>query len=159
MGIPRQLIWLRPQEIEDFVALWRLIAHYIGVDPAYFSSPERARAIMESIIFAEVHPSETSKVLANNIITALHCQPPAYASRQFLEASARWMNGNELGDALGLGKPGYYYWALMAGQCAFLWVGSWTKRWSPKMDKRGLTVCFLIIPPPHIIRTFSLKLH
>jgi hypothetical protein len=57
MGFPRQLIWIRPQEIEDYVALWRLIAHYIGVDPEYFKTPERARAIMESIMINEMHPS------------------------------------------------------------------------------------------------------
>ncbi|EPE30649.1 hypothetical protein GLAREA_03616 [Glarea lozoyensis ATCC 20868] len=137
-GIPRQLIWLRPQEIEDYVALWRLIAYYIGVDSSYFSTPERARAIMESLMVSEIHPSEMSKVLANNIITSLHTQPPAFASRQFLEASARWMNGNQMGDELGMGRPSWYYWALMAGQCAFFWVGSWLKRMSPRMDAHGL---------------------
>jgi hypothetical protein len=96
---------------------------------------------MESLMISEIHPSETSKVLAGNIIESLQSQPPAYASRGFLEASARWMNGNELGDALGLGKPGWYYWALMAGQCAFFWLGAWLKRWSPKMDEKGLKVC------------------
>jgi hypothetical protein len=89
-------------------------------------------------MLSEIHPSEMSKVLANNIITSLHAQPPAFASKQFLEASARWMNGNQLGDELGLGRPSYYYWALMAGQCAFFWVGSWVRRMSPSMDAHGL---------------------
>lgn len=30
LSLPRQGIWLRDQEIKDYVALWRLIAHYTG---------------------------------------------------------------------------------------------------------------------------------
>lgn len=30
IGFPRQGIFLRKQEIEDYVALWRLIAYYTG---------------------------------------------------------------------------------------------------------------------------------
>lgn len=93
-------------------------------------------------MLSELHPSETGKVLANNIITALQSQPPALPSRQYLEASARWIVGNPLGDALGLGRPGFYYWGLMAVQCVFLAAGVWIKRWSPRMDERGLKVCY-----------------
>ncbi|KAF4624441.1 hypothetical protein G7Y89_g13727 [Cudoniella acicularis] len=115
LGFPRQGIWMKPQEIEDYLALWRLVAHYIGTPTSYFSSPESAKAIMESILIAEINPFSTSRILANNIILSLQGQAPAYASRDFLEASARWLNGNELGDALGLGRPRLYYWGLVAG--------------------------------------------
>lgn len=71
---------------------------------------------MESLLLYEIDPSETSKVLAGNIIRCLEGQPPTFASRPFLEVNARWLNGHELCDALGLGNPSLYYWALMAGQ-------------------------------------------
>lgn len=96
LGFPRQGIYLRHQEILDYLALWRLVAYYIGTPNQYFSSPERAKAMMESLLISEIRPSETSRVLANNVILALQNQPPGYASRDFLNASARWLNGDEL---------------------------------------------------------------
>jgi hypothetical protein len=149
LGFPRQGVWMREQEIRDYVALWRLVAHYIGTPTDAFESPEKAKSMWESILLAEVNPSATSKVLANNIILSLQGQAPAYASREFLSASARWLNGNELGDALGLMRPGWYYWALFAGQCLFFNVLAWVHRLSPSYDRKAIEVlplCLLISP-------------
>jgi hypothetical protein len=134
-------IWMRQQEILDYIALWRLVAHYIGTPTQYFETPERAKAMMESLLISEIRPSETSKVLANNIILSLQGQPPAYASRDFLVASARWLNGDELADCLGLGRPSLYYKALVAGQCIFFVFICYTYRSIPYLDKRKLKVC------------------
>jgi len=141
LGFPRQGIWMRQQEILDYVALWRLVAHYIGTPTEYFETPERAKSMMESLLISEICPSETSKVLANNIILSLQGQPPTYASRDFLVASARWLNGDELADALGLGRPSLYYKALVAGQCIFFICICYTYRSIPYLDKRKLKVC------------------
>jgi len=138
LGFPRQGIFLRQQEIEDYLALWRLVAHYLGTPSSHFSSPETARYMMESIFISEINPSETSKILANNIILALQGQPPAYASRDFLNASARWLNGKELSDALGLGHPSYYYSALVAGQCIFFCAICYTYRMIPYLDRKKI---------------------
>lgn len=140
LGFPRQGVWMREQEVEDYVALWRLVAHYIGTPTEAFETPEKAKAMWESILLAEVNPSATSKILANNIILSLQGQAPAYASREFLTASARWLNGNELGDALGLDRPGYYYWALFAGQCLFFNILAWLHRLSPSYDRNAIEV-------------------
>lgn len=96
---------------------------------------------MESILISEMNPTETSKVLANNIIEILQGKAPAYASREFLEASARWLNGNELGDALDLGRPGWYYWCLVAGQVGFFWGWCWAKRAWIWVDRKRSVVC------------------
>ncbi|CAL3973540.1 hypothetical protein PZA11_005753 [Diplocarpon coronariae] len=138
LGFPRQGIWLREQEVLDYLALWRLVAYYIGTPDEYFDTPERARAMMESQLISEIQPSETSRVLANNVILALQNQPPAYASRDFLNASARWLNGDELADALGLGRPGWYYKALVAGQCVFFICLCYTYRSIPYLDRRKI---------------------
>lgn len=142
LGFPRQGIWLREREIEDFIALWRLVAYYVGTPTEHFETPERARRIMESLLVSEINPTETSKVLANNIISSLQGQPPTYASRDFLNANARWLNGNDLADALGLGKPGLYYWALVAGQCIFFMSLCYTYRSIPWLDRRKIKVRF-----------------
>lgn len=144
VGFPRQGIYLREQEILDYLALWRLVAYYIGTPDQYFETPERAKSIMESLMLSELVPSETSKVLANNVILSLQGQPPAYASRDFLNASARWLNGDDLADALGLGKPSLYYKALVAGQCIFFICICYTYRSIPYLDRRKIAVSTLI---------------
>ncbi len=140
LSLPRQGLFLRRQEIEDYIALWRLIAHYTGTPTDPFETPEKAKAIMESIVMREIQPSQTSKLLAGNIIKCLEAQPPAYASRSFLEVNARWLNGNELSDALGLGQPSIYYWALMGGQCLFFMALCYFYRSFRSLDQRKIAV-------------------
>ncbi|KAK5045980.1 hypothetical protein LTR84_008766 [Exophiala bonariae] len=139
LSLPRQGIWLREQEVHDYIALWRLIAHYMGTPTEWFSSPAKAKAMMESLLMNEINPSETSKILAANIIRGLEAQPPTYASRSFLEVNARWLNGNELCDALGLGRPSLWYWALMSGQCIFFMSVCYLYRSIPSLDKRKVS--------------------
>lgn len=119
LSLPRQGIWLREQEIADYVALWRYVAHVIGCPTDYFSTPAKAKAVMETLLHSEISPTATSRILANNIIKSIDDQPPGYASADMLIASARWLNGNELCDQLGLARPSLYYWSLIAGQCLF----------------------------------------
>lgn len=140
LSLPRQGIYPRQQEIEDYVALWRYIAYIMGcpTEP-YFETPENAKAVMEMLLSTEVNPSDTGKLLANNIIKSLDDQPPGYASADFLIAGARWLNGNELGDRLGLARPSWYYWALIAGQNLFFCVLCYMNRSIPSWDRRKIT--------------------
>ncbi|KAK7553618.1 hypothetical protein IWX49DRAFT_515776 [Phyllosticta citricarpa] len=140
LSFPRQGIFLREQEILDYIALWRYIGYLVGCPTEPFSTPSKAKAVMETLLLYEVDPSETSKILANNIIRSLEHQPPTYASADMLIASARWLNGNELCDRLGLPQPSLYYWALMAGQCFFLMVMHYMNRAVPSWDKKKITV-------------------
>jgi len=139
LSLPRQGIWLREQEILDYIALWRLIAYYMGTPTEWFETPAKAKAMMESLLMNEVNPTETSKILAANVIRCLEAQPPTYASRSFLEVNARWLNGNELCDALALGKPSAWYWALMAGQCIFFMSLCYLHRSVPWLDRRKVS--------------------
>lgn len=136
LALPRQGIFMSKQEIADYVALWRYIGYLIGAPTeGFFDTVDNAKRIVDNIIYYEIDPSPTSKILASNMINALAGQAPSYTSAEFLTASARWMNGNALGDALGLSRPGYYYWALMAGQCAFFCTVSYGARLFPSWDK------------------------
>lgn len=138
LSLPRQGIWMRQQEIIDYLALWRYIAYLCGTPTEYFETPEKSKAIMESLLINELKPSHTSRILASNVIASLQGQPPGFASKDFLEASARWLNGNELCDDLGLGRPGLYYWLLMAGQCLFFMTICYTYRSIPYLDRRKI---------------------
>lgn len=137
-SLPRQGIFLRQQEIIDYVALWRYVAHLIGCPSDVYASPATAKMWIESLLYHEVNPSDMSKVLANNVIKCLESRPPLYTSKAMLVASARWLNGNTLGDALGLDNPSIYYSFLMGGQCIFYMFMAYTHRYIPYLDKRKI---------------------
>ncbi|KAJ4318629.1 hypothetical protein N0V94_004334 [Neodidymelliopsis sp. IMI 364377] len=135
LSFPRQGIFLSHQEIEDYLALWRYIAYILGTPDDFFTTTAKAKAVMESLLYNEVHPSEMSKTMANNIILSLKETPPTFVSADMLIASARWLNGNALADALGLRQVSFYYWALMAGQCLFFAVYCYMNRLVPAWDR------------------------
>lgn len=137
-ALPRQGIFPTQREIIDYIALWRLIAHYMGTPTDFFSTPARAKAMMESLLMHEINPSQLSATLANNVIRCLENQPPAYASRSFLEANARWLNGDQICDALHLGHPSFYHRSLVAGQCIFFMALTYFYRLFPSLDRRKI---------------------
>ncbi|KAF5536882.1 monooxygenase [Fusarium phyllophilum] len=134
-SLPRQGIHMREQEMIDYVALWRLIAYYMGTPTDIFSSPAKARAIMESLYLYEYNPSSRSKTHAQNIILSMGDTAPSYASKPYLEATARWLNGDPLADALGIGRPSRYYTMLAAGQCVLFMIIYYTCRNIPILDR------------------------
>lgn len=138
LSLPRQGIFMREQEIRDYIALWRYIGYLIGCPDERFATPAKAKAVMETLLYYEIEPTRTSKILANNLIKCLEDRPPTWASGDMLIASARWLNGNELIDALGLPRPSSYYWALMAGQCLFYIIMCYLHRSIPSLDKRKI---------------------
>ncbi|KAI4712646.1 hypothetical protein J4E89_002914 [Alternaria sp. Ai002NY15] len=138
LSFPRQGIFLRKQEIDDYLALWRYIGYLMGTPDEWLSTPTKAKAIMESLLYHEVDPSEMSKTMANNIIYALKEEPPTFSSADMLTASARWLNGNALCDRLRLKRVSAYYWSLMAGQCLFFIFYCYTYRLFPNADRRRI---------------------
>ncbi|KAH8708628.1 hypothetical protein GQ44DRAFT_776996 [Phaeosphaeriaceae sp. PMI808] len=134
-SFPRQGIFLSSQEIDDYIALWRYIAYILGTPADCFETQVKAKAALETLFCTEVDPSDMSKTMANNIIYALKEEPPTYVSADMLTASARWLNGNQLSDRLGLKKVSSYYWSLMAGQCFFFMFYCYFYRVFPSLDQ------------------------
>ncbi|KAL9627484.1 MAG: hypothetical protein Q9204_006532, partial [Flavoplaca sp. TL-2023a] len=126
------------REIEDYIALFRYIAYLMGTPHDFFATPERAKMMMETLLRDEISPSATSRILANNILNSLEGQPPTFASRSFLEANCRWLNGNELCDELGLGRPSLYYWILMSFQVVLSMAICYFYRSIPMLDQRKI---------------------
>ncbi|KAJ5266596.1 hypothetical protein N7478_009404 [Penicillium angulare] len=120
LGLPRQGIFVSDQEIKDYIALWRLVAWYMGTPTEPFEIPEKTKAMMESMLISEIDPSEVGRVLAKNIILGLENTAPAYASKEFIEAMSRLLNGDQLADQLDIPRPSLYYRALIWGYC--FWV-------------------------------------
>lgn len=145
LSLPRQGIWMTAREATDYVALFRYVSYLTGTPTELFETPEKAKKVMEVMLLYEIEPTETSRVLAQNILSCLENQPPSFPSRSFLEVNCRWLNGNELCDALGLGRPKIYYWALMAGQCIFFMITCYLHRTIPYLDKRKIAVCPIFV--------------
>ncbi|GLB03943.1 hypothetical protein AtubIFM57258_009658 [Aspergillus tubingensis] len=141
LGLPRQGIWLRKQEIDDYLALWRLVAYYLGVPDEPFASQQTARALMESLLVSEVDPINIGRVLARNILHGLENKAPAHASMGFMEAMVRRLNGTQLSDSLHIPQPTLYYRILIYGYCFFVMALAYGTRLFPKLDQRFIAVC------------------
>ncbi|OJJ75806.1 hypothetical protein ASPBRDRAFT_116658 [Aspergillus brasiliensis CBS 101740] len=136
LGLPRQGIWLRNQEIDDYLALWRLVAYYLGVPDEAFASQQTARALMESLLVSELDPTDLGKRLARNILCGLENRAPAHASMGFMEAMVRRLNGEQLSDRLRIPQPKLYYRVLIYGYCFFVMVLAYGTRLFPRLDQR-----------------------
>ena len=54
VALPRQGVFMRPTEVDDFLALFRYVAFLTGTPDHHFSSPSTARSVMESILMHEI---------------------------------------------------------------------------------------------------------
>lgn len=122
MGLPRQGVYLSKQEVEDYVALWRLVAYYMGTPTEPFETTTKARAMMESLLVSELAPTEMGRILAKNIILGLENTAPAYATKEFMEAMTRMLIGDQMSDELDIPPPDLYHRALIFGY--LVWVST-----------------------------------
>ncbi|OKL61055.1 hypothetical protein UA08_03138 [Talaromyces atroroseus] len=136
LQLPKMGIQPRPDEIEDYLALFRYVAYLIGTQPEYFSTFEKAKATMESCYVHELSLTETSRTVAYNFIRCVERLPaPLTISRSFIEAGSRWLNGNEICDQLGLGRPGILSYVAFSGLCSLVMMLAWTQRMIPAFDR------------------------
>jgi hypothetical protein len=140
IGFPRQGIFLREQEILDFLALWRYVAYLMGTPHDWLRTPAEAKAMMESLLLSEIKPTTKSGTLANNIILGFEGIPPIFASRGFLNALVWWLNGSELSQALRIEKPSTYHTALVASQCWLFMLVAYTTRNIRFLDEWSIKV-------------------
>ncbi|KAL8783971.1 MAG: hypothetical protein Q9195_009226 [Heterodermia aff. obscurata] len=137
--LPRQGIFPRKDEEADYIALFRYLGYLLSTPPEFFVSSSQAKATMESLVYYELNPSAAGKVLGFNFVECLRDVSPMNISRGFIEAGARWVNGDEVCDAMGMGKPGIYYSALVVGQCMLNLALCWAQRAVPALDRWVIT--------------------
>ncbi|KAL2882364.1 hypothetical protein SGCOL_002102 [Colletotrichum sp. CLE4] len=135
IGLPRQGIYLKDSEKRDYLALWRYVAYIMGTPSSSFSTLTKAKATMESLLASEIQPSDTSRALANNVLTGLADQPPSHVSREFLAAETYWLNGAKLARALAVERPPFYYSLLILGQCLFFMFMCYSRRLFPGWEE------------------------
>ncbi|EGX93493.1 hypothetical protein CCM_04867 [Cordyceps militaris CM01] len=143
VGLPRMGIHLTERQIADYLALWRWVGFIMGTPVDWMATPAKARAMMETVLICEIRPSESSKILANNILTAQAATPPLYTSRGFLAALAYRLNGEELCAALGIEAPNAWYRSQAALQGLMLncFSGSYAvlpASWQARRDRKWI---------------------
>ena len=114
---------------------------------------------MESLSVSEIDPTDTGRILAQNIILGLENTAPTYASKEYLEAMARKLNGDELSDSLHLPRPTLYYRALVYGQCIMVMITCYGLRVFPILDQAIIEVCFVLITLCFWRRTKNYPIH
>ena len=132
--LPKMGIIPRKQEVDDYIALFRYIAYLLATPTEYFKTSEKSKAVMESMYLHELEPTETSKVVGYNFVKCLEDLPPFNISKEFIEAGSRHFNGDGLCDALALGNPGWYHYALMTGLCWAVKTLALIQRIIPSLD-------------------------
>ncbi|UZP45065.1 hypothetical protein NXS19_012877 [Fusarium pseudograminearum] len=141
LQLPHMGITPDPQEVEDYIALWRYVAHVIGAPQEYYTSAKQAKAVMESLAYNELFVTPTSVVIGHNFVEALKDLPPINISDGFIQAASRVLNGHEICDQLGMGRPGWYAYACFKGHCWLVWGLATMQRWVPSFDDKMVQLC------------------
>lgn len=146
MALPRLGVVLADEEVDDYLALWRWVGHLLGTPTEWMADRAKAKAMLESVMVAEMQPSANSRILANNILTAMSNVPPFNTSRELLAAQAYRMNGDHLAGALGIEKPSWPWRLLVWIQFMILFLFSWSYPWLPtamqnRRDERFRNLC------------------
>ncbi|KAL4966222.1 oxygenase MpaB family protein [Aspergillus stella-maris] len=135
LGLPRQGIYLTPQEEEDYIAVWRLVAFYMGAPTKPFTSAAKAKIVSESLLVNKFEPTKTGRILARNIAIGLENTAPIYALLEYMDALTRLLNGDQLSNKLHIPKTGIYHKLLMWGYCFWVQVQAKTLPIFPGVDR------------------------
>lgn len=133
--LPKIGIQPRPQETEDFLALFRYIAYVMGIPDSFFNGTEKSKATVESIIMCEPAPTESSKSIGANFVAPVQDYPGINVSKPMIEVGCRVLSGDDLGDKMGFSRPGMFYRASFRGWCQLLVVITPLQRLSPAFDR------------------------
>ncbi|KAL2705597.1 hypothetical protein AAEP93_000847 [Penicillium crustosum] len=133
--LPKIGIQPRPQETEDFLAMFRYIAYVMGTPDSFFNGTEQSKATMESIMMCEPEPTESSKSIGANFVAAVQDYPGINVSKPMIEVGCRVLSGDELGDKMGFSRPGIFYRASFRGWCQLLVLITTLQRLSPAFDR------------------------
>lgn len=133
--LPQMGVYPTQQEAADYVALWRYLGYLQGVPDEYFSSVARAKATMESMVLHELKLTPTSLIVGHNFVECVKDLPPVMISAGFIEAGSRMLNGHEVCDGLGFGRPGPLAYACWRGHCWFVAALALTQQWIPAVDE------------------------
>ncbi len=134
LQLPLMGVYPSEQETVDYIALFRWIGYLLATPDEYFATSARAKATMESMLLHEQKLTDNSAVVGYNFVQCVKDLPPFNISADFIEAGSRVLNGDEVCDSLGLGRPGLLSYASFSGFCWFVKVLALAQRWFPSFD-------------------------
>ncbi|GKZ28604.1 hypothetical protein AbraIFM66950_010286 [Aspergillus brasiliensis] len=135
LQLPKFGIQPTPDEVKDYIALFRYLGFLLGTPTSYFETVERSKCTMESLLAHELRTTDTSRTVAFNFVECVTNLPaPFEVSKGFIEAGSRWINGDDLCDELELGKPGLLFYLAFCGYCALVISMAWVQRLLPSLD-------------------------
>lgn len=147
LQLPKMGIYRTQREEDDYVALFRYIAHIIGGPTEYFSTSGKTRAAMERMYLHEFMVTKTSGIVGHNFVKCLENLPPLLNfSKDFLEAGSRWFNGDEFCNELGMGRPGWYHYVLAMGLVGIVMMLSFLQEIFPLLDRFMIEASSLRLP-------------
>ncbi|KAL7784316.1 hypothetical protein V8C37DRAFT_396091 [Trichoderma ceciliae] len=134
LQLPQMGVYPGEQEKADYIAVFRYVGYLLATPNEYFASVAKAKATMESMLLHELKITETSLIVGHNFVECIKDLPPFNISAGFIEAGSRLLNGDELCDSLGFGRPGRLAYACWRGHCWFVRVLALAQRWIPAVD-------------------------
>lgn len=117
---PRLWIYPRANEIEDFVALWRYLAHLLGLPSEHFASAAVAKQTMDILDREQKVQCEASQHITHTFLDAFADRAPYNLSRGFLQAGIRTMNPTSTCDVLKVPKVNTVHYLTFASLKAFV---------------------------------------
>lgn len=135
LQLPRMGVYPSQQEIADYIALFRYVGYLLATPDKYFATVEQAKATMESMLLHELQITNTSLVVGYNFVQCVKDMPPLNISAGFIEAGSRVLNGDELCDSLGFGRPCLISYACFWGYCWFVRILALTQWLCPHLDE------------------------
>jgi hypothetical protein len=101
-------------ELRDLYALWRYVGYLLGIDPIFYRDVhdhDQAEELLDLLEMADEPPDENSRALVAAAmestvagLTHTHHTPPAL-TRDIGHALARYIQGDERADVLGISRP------------------------------------------------------
>ncbi|KAL6235542.1 hypothetical protein BDW75DRAFT_230267 [Aspergillus navahoensis] len=138
ISLPRQGIYLQEREIEDYIALRRLVMYYMGSPHEVFEDKPTAKAFMEIVLYFEkLTPNRSDKFLRKTLPSFT---TPSFASKHFMKAMARHLNGDKQADGVDIPKTSLYYQTFMYGYCYLVIMIAYMNRVFPLFDKARIAV-------------------
>lgn len=128
-----------PQHIRAYLALWRHVGFYLGVDPniltRYLSSPETADKFFASIVidlFSSDAPLDSRAIPTIPILRAVSDRPLSGSSLEYNCAVTRHLTGDALADHLCLPRTSWRMQVRMRCSLLVQKIPVWFGRWYPR---------------------------
>lgn len=91
-----------PQQVEDHLYFWRVIAHLLGIDPAIVPQDRASAARLQDLIWSRQHAPSAAGVEMSNALLGQAEERLPKLMWSFIPTAMRCFNGDEVCDMIGV---------------------------------------------------------